>query len=160
MVEQEGARLFARLGVQPRYEIFPKSEAEFFWKVVDARLTFVKGPGGKITEAVHHQGGATIRAPRLEPLQVANVDPASYDALVGKYMITGTELVATVTREGKRLFGEMPGQPKLELLPKSETEFGLREVNAQLTFVKDASGKITRAKLLQAGQTTEGTKVD
>jgi hypothetical protein len=54
----------------------------------------------------------------------------------------------------------MPGQPRIELLPKSETEFGVREVNAQLSFVKDAAGKVTAAKLLQAGQTTEAPKVN
>ena len=68
--------------------------------------------------------------------------------------------VATVTKEDNRLFGQMPGQTKLELLPASETQFGLREVNAQITFVKDANGKITKAKLLQAGQTTEPTKLN
>ena len=160
MVEREGTHLFAQLGTQPRFEIFPKSETEFFWKVVDAQVNFVKGPDGKIVEAVHRQGGGTIHAPRLENLKVVEVDPSRYDALVGKYKVAQSELVATVTREGKHLFGQMPGQPKLELLPKSETEFGLRELNAQVTFVKDASGKVTRAKLLQAGQTTEASKVD
>lgn len=40
----------------------------------------------------------------------------------------------------------LPDQFKVELLPKAETEFGLREVNAQVAFIKDASGKVTRAK--------------
>ena len=160
IVEREGAHLFAQLGMQPRFEIFPKSETEFFWKVVDAQVNFVKGSDGKIVEAVHHQNGGIIHAPRLEKLQVVEVDPSAYDALVGKYKIDDSDTVGTVTREGKHLFGQMPGQPKLELLPKSETEFGLREVNAQLMFIKDASGKVTRAKVVQAGQTTEAGKVE
>ena len=160
MVEREGAHLFAQLGMQPRFEIFPKSETEFFWKVADAQVNFVKGPDGKIVEAVHHQNGGVIHAPRLEPLKVVEVDPSAYEALIGKYKIDQSDLVATVTRDGKRLFGQMPDQPRLELLPSSETEFGLREVNAQVTFIKDANGKVTRAKLVQAGQTTEASKVD
>ena len=160
VVEREGTHLFAQLGMQPRFEIFPKSETDFFWKVADAQVNFVKGSDGKILEAVHHQNGGIIHAPRLEPLKVVEVDPSGYDALIGKYKIGQSELVATVTREGRHLFGQMPDQPKLEMLPKSETEFVLREVNAQVTFVKDASGKVTRAKVVQAGQTTEATKVE
>jgi hypothetical protein len=33
-------------------------------------------------------------------------------------------------------------------------------LTAQVSFVKDASGKITGAKILQAGQTTEASKID
>jgi CubicO group peptidase (beta-lactamase class C family) len=160
IVQREGSRLFAQLGLQPRHEIFPKSENEFFWKVVDAQVAFVKGTDGRIVEAVHRQSGATIHAPRLADLKVAEVDPTAYEALVGKYKIDNTELIATVTQEDKRLFGQMPGQPRLELLPLSEREFGLREVNARLTFIKDDSGKVIKAKVLQAGQTTEGRKIE
>jgi hypothetical protein len=80
MVEREGSRLFAQLGLQQRCEIFPKSETEFFWKVVDAQVRFVKDGEGKIREAVHRQNGATIHAPRLEELRIAEVDPSAYDA--------------------------------------------------------------------------------
>ena len=51
---------------QPKFEIFPKSPAEFFWKVVDAQVTFVKDDKGKVTKAIHHQGGQTLEAPKLE----------------------------------------------------------------------------------------------
>jgi hypothetical protein len=160
-VEREGERLFAQLGGQQRFEIFPKSETSYFWKVADAQVDFVKGPDGKIVEAVHHQGGGTIHAPRLEPLKVVTVDPALYDALVGSYKVDKSDTVGTITREGNRLFGQVQGdgQPKLELLPKSETEFGVREVNAQVIFIKDASGKVTKVRVVQPGETIEANKV-
>jgi CubicO group peptidase (beta-lactamase class C family) len=41
-VTKEGQHLYAQLTGQPRFEIFPKSGTEFFWKVVDAQVTFVK----------------------------------------------------------------------------------------------------------------------
>jgi len=41
-VTREGSRLFVQATGQPRLEIFAQSESEFFLKVVDARITFLK----------------------------------------------------------------------------------------------------------------------
>ena len=65
-ITREGDRLFAQLTGQPRFEIFPKTEAAFFWKVVRAEVTFVRDPAGKVVRAVHSQGGTTFEAPRME----------------------------------------------------------------------------------------------
>jgi CubicO group peptidase (beta-lactamase class C family) len=159
-VSREGEHLFAQLTFQPRFEIFPKSETEFFWKVADAQVQFVKGEDGKIVEAVHHQNGAVIHARRLGELKIAEVDPSVYDALVGSYKSERSDLVGTITREGNRLFGQVAGQPKLELLPVAETEFTLREVNAQVIFLKDASGKVTKVRIVQDGETNEASKIN
>jgi CubicO group peptidase (beta-lactamase class C family) len=47
---------------QPKFELFAESEKEFFLKVVDAQITFVKDGAGKVTELVLHQGGAHQKA--------------------------------------------------------------------------------------------------
>jgi CubicO group peptidase (beta-lactamase class C family) len=64
-VSREGRHLFAQLTGQRRLEIFPRSESEFFWKAVEAQVTFVRDGSGRVVKAVHHQGGRTIEAPRL-----------------------------------------------------------------------------------------------
>ncbi len=82
--------------------------------------------------------------------QVAQVDPACYDALVGKYRLApGVEL--TITRDDKRLRGQLTGQPKFELFPESEAEFFLKVIYAQLSFEKDDAGKVTHLILHQSG---------
>ena len=43
-------------------------------------------------------------------------------------------------------------QPKFEILPLSEKEFTIRELNAKLLFVKEADGKISKLVLDMAGQ--------
>ena len=63
---RDGDRVYAQLTDQPKFEIYPKCATEFFWKVVDAQVTFVKDARGKVTKAVHHQNGATIEAPKIE----------------------------------------------------------------------------------------------
>jgi len=49
---------------QQQFEIFPSSETEFFLKVVDARITFVRGPDGAVDQLVLHQGGRDMPAKR------------------------------------------------------------------------------------------------
>jgi len=51
------------------------------------------------------------------------------------------------------------GQPKFELFPSSETEFFLKIVEAQVTFVKDAQGKVTQLILNQNGRKMLARKI-
>jgi hypothetical protein len=159
-VTREGDRLFGQLPGQPRHEIFPKSETEFFWKVVEAEVQFVKNARGEVVKAVHKQGGQTLHAPRLPDEAVVKLDAALLDDYVGKYDCGGGRAILTVSREGERLFAQMTGQPKFEIHPRSTNEFFWKVVAAQVTFVRDASGKVAKAVLKQADQTIEAPKVE
>ena len=55
----------------------------------------------------------------------------------------------TVSRNGTHLFGQLTGQGVLELTPNSKTEFVVKQVNAQITFVADAQGHATALTLHQ-----------
>lgn len=65
-ITREGSGIFGQLTGQPKFEIFPKGEAEFFWKAVRAEVTFVRDAGRKVVKAVHRQGAATLDAPRVD----------------------------------------------------------------------------------------------
>ena len=86
------------------------------------------------------------------------VDPTVYDTLVGKYDC-GHGTMLTVTREGNQLFAQLTGQQKFEIFPESETEYFLKVVDAQVTFVKDAVGKTTKAIIHQGGRTIDAPKI-
>ncbi|HGE70646.1 TPA: DUF3471 domain-containing protein, partial [Candidatus Poribacteria bacterium] len=73
------------------------------------------------------------------------------------YDLNGTP--AMITKEDDRLYLQVTGQPKVELFPRSETEFFLKVVVADIKFVKDDSGKVTKAILNQSGMTIEMKKV-
>ena len=60
----EGTQIFAQLTGQPKLEIFPESERDFFYKVVDAQITFESDGKGPAAALVLHQGGQNPRAPR------------------------------------------------------------------------------------------------
>jgi CubicO group peptidase (beta-lactamase class C family) len=159
-VTREADKVFAQLSGQPRFEIFPKSETNFFWKVVEAEVTFVKNEKGQVTKAIHKQGGQTINATKLEDVKEAKVDPKTYDVLVGRYDYGGGKAVMTVTREGDRLFAQLTGQPKFEIFPKSETEFFWKVVNANVTFVKDKNGNVIKAIHEQGGQKLDAPRME
>ena len=91
-------------------------------------------------------------------LRMAKVDPAVSDSLPGKYDY-GNGAVLTVTRKGNHLFAQLTGQPKCEIFPKSETEYFWKVVDAQVSFVKDATGKVTKAIHHQNGQTIDAPKI-
>ena len=90
---------------------------------------------------------------------LATVDPAIYGAYIGKYAFAPA-FVLTVTREGNRLMTQLTGQQKIEIFPESETQFFLRDVEAQITFIKDATGKVVELVLHQNGRDQRAQKVE
>jgi CubicO group peptidase (beta-lactamase class C family) len=65
-ITQEGDHLFAQASGQPKAEIFAESDSEFFPKVSDAQITFVRDGQGRVTELILHQGGQDTHAKRIE----------------------------------------------------------------------------------------------
>jgi CubicO group peptidase (beta-lactamase class C family) len=65
-VTSEEGRLFVQATGQPKFEIYPESETEFFLKVTDAQITFVVEDDGAVTGLILHQGGHDLPAPKLE----------------------------------------------------------------------------------------------
>jgi serine-type D-Ala-D-Ala carboxypeptidase/endopeptidase len=61
----EGNQIFAQLTGQPKFEIFPEREKDFFYKVVDAQITFESDGKGPATALILHQSGQNPRAPRI-----------------------------------------------------------------------------------------------
>ncbi|WP_186306982.1 DUF3471 domain-containing protein [Mesorhizobium amorphae] len=65
-VTRAGDRLMVQATGQPEIEVFPESEHEFFYKVVDAQISFEIGDDGKAKRLTLHQNGADMPAERIE----------------------------------------------------------------------------------------------
>jgi hypothetical protein len=65
-ITREGDQLFAQATGQPKAQIFPESEREFFYKVVDAQITFDTDSAGRATSLTLHQNGANMPAKRIQ----------------------------------------------------------------------------------------------
>ena len=57
IVTRSDQQLWAQATGQNNYEIFPKSELEYYYKVVDAQIRFIPGPDGSIQSLSIHQNG-------------------------------------------------------------------------------------------------------
>lgn len=92
--------------------------------------------------------------------RAVQVDSRIYDSYAGQYALTlAPTVVVTITNEGGKLTATVPGQPKIELTPSSETEFFVSGVNAQLKFTKDDNGQVTGLALNQNGRELQAKKI-
>ena len=65
-VTREGSNLYGQATGQARFQLLPEAPLKFFLRVVDAQVTFVAGPDGKVNSMVLHQGGANIPGKRVQ----------------------------------------------------------------------------------------------
>jgi len=66
-ITREQAKLMAQLTGQPAFEVFASGERDFFFKVVNAQLTFEVDGQGRASAVVLNQFGRSSRAPRIVP---------------------------------------------------------------------------------------------
>jgi D-alanyl-D-alanine-carboxypeptidase/D-alanyl-D-alanine-endopeptidase len=94
--------------------------------------------------------------PRVDRVAVA-VSDAVLERYVGEYELTPT-IKMTITRTGNELYAQLTGQGPIRLWPENETDFFVKEVDAQMKFARDAAGVTTSLTLFQNGQTLMARK--
>jgi CubicO group peptidase (beta-lactamase class C family) len=147
----EGGNLFAQLTRQPKFPIFPSAPGEYFWKVVDAKIKFVKNANGEVEYADFEQSGNKRKVAKLPEEKIVAIDKTFYKIYSGRYDM-GNSFIITVSTENEKLFAQATNQPKFEIFPLSEKEFMLKEVNAKLIFITEPGGKPSKMILDQGGQ--------
>ena len=65
-VTEKDAGLFVQATGQENFPVYATAKDEFFYKVVDARISFERDGAGKVTGLVLHQGGQNMPAKRRE----------------------------------------------------------------------------------------------
>jgi CubicO group peptidase (beta-lactamase class C family) len=101
------------------------------------------------------------RWPGLGPVErtLGTADPALFKLFAGRYEI-GTRSPAVILRiesEGDRLFA-IAGDLRSELLPESADTFFSVDTDMRIQFVRDASGRVTEARIWQGGVERRGTR--
>jgi hypothetical protein len=157
---RDGNQFFTQATGQPKFQIFPESQKDFFLKAVDAQVTFETDSSGRATSVTLHQNGHNVPAKRIEgeaapaaapkEHKEITVDPKLFDGYVGQYQL-GPNFILTITREGNQLFAQATGQPKAQIFPEGERDFFYKVVDAQITFETDAAGHATSLTLHQNG---------
>jgi beta-lactamase regulating signal transducer with metallopeptidase domain len=169
-VTRAGQRFLVRFTGYPDGEIYPESRTDFFYKTVDAQITFVAEPQAPATALVVHQKGIILTAPRIDAAAAAQInsaqqhtqvafEPKDLDRLAGTYKMNENAVI-TVTRDGQRLLAQLTGQIPAEIYPESSTQFFYKVVDAQISFVGDAHAPATALVLHQNGADTTAPRID
>jgi hypothetical protein len=87
-----------------------------------------------------------------------SMDPKQFDALVGAYQLAPNAVI-TVSRTGDHFFAQLTGQNPFEIFPEASREFFLKDVDAQLTFITDNSGRATEVVLHQNGNDRHAKRI-
>lgn len=157
---------------QQAFPVFARARDEFFFRVVDAQLSFQRDAAGKVASVVLHQGGrdmpgkkaaamstdkpaATAEKPApqeitLEPA-VLNDYPGRYEAAAG--------FIVQITRSANGLQAQLTGQAAYPIFASARDEFFWKVVHAQASFQRDAAGKITGLVLHQGGHDIAAKKL-
>jgi hypothetical protein len=91
--------------------------------------------------------------PRLQ----TKLDAKVYDNYAGDYTIGG--VIFKVIREGDKLMFSVPGQPKVEAIPSTETKFFFTVVDGEVNFIKDEKGETTEMVVEFSGRKMRVKKV-
>ena len=65
-ITREGDSLFAQATGQQKAQLFPESHRDFFFKIVDAQITFETDGNGRASSLTLHQNGANIAAKKID----------------------------------------------------------------------------------------------
>jgi hypothetical protein len=90
--------------------------------------------------------------------KAVTLDPKILSAYPGEYELK-PGFTITVTVENDQLFIQATGQPRIQAYPSAETEFFLKDVEAQITFVKNEEGRIAQLILHQGGADVPARKI-
>jgi len=162
-VTLENGKLYTQRTGGARLEARASSDTDFFYDNSLTHLRFERDASRRTVAMLMYQDGADEpeRAVRVADAAAApaevSVDPNIYDAYVGQYELA-PNFILTVTREGDRLMTQATGQQKIEIFPISETEFFPKVVDARITFVRGADGKVTQLVLHQGGRDMTATR--
>jgi D-alanyl-D-alanine-carboxypeptidase/D-alanyl-D-alanine-endopeptidase len=84
-------------------------------------------------------------------LSGTNATAANLKDCVGNFSLAPTFVMAVTTDQGS-LFVQATGQPRLQLVPASADHFTVQGVEAEVSFERDAAGKVVALILRQSGR--------
>jgi hypothetical protein len=156
-------QLFSQLGRGPRSSIRAFQKDQFFFDA-DAMSTiaFTRNKTGGIEKLttenirgneVWNKSGKPL--PNEDGIKLAD---RVLETILGMYEVS-PDFAFSITKEQSRLYLLATGQEKVELFAETPSLFFLKVNDAQLQFVKDATGKVTKAILKQGGRETDAKKI-
>jgi hypothetical protein len=162
LITLEGDQLMSQPPGQGKVPLFAETEIDFFVKISEGQLKFLKDTADNVTHAVLYQSGTEIKAKRTSDKVFQRVAiPVNVEILkkyVGSYQLQqGFNL--EISLEGEQLVSQPTGQSKSPLFAESQSKFFLTAVDAQIEFEQDGSGLVTNLILHQGPNHIKAAKM-
>jgi D-alanyl-D-alanine-carboxypeptidase/D-alanyl-D-alanine-endopeptidase len=116
---------------------------------------------GSLMDQVGDRVEHILAGEAVQPLPVhrqITLDSKTLDEYVGAYEVVPNVRI-TVTRQGDRLFGQLPGQKPLGVYPEAKDKFFVRVADATVDFERNDQGQVAVIVLHQMGRDTKAKKV-
>jgi bla regulator protein BlaR1 len=144
-VTREGDKLFAQLSGQPKAEIFAKSEREFFYKVVNAQISFDGDTHGNATQLVLHQNGANITALRIDAAAAHQIAATLAARIQSQTPLPGSEAAAR-----RLIAGVAAGNPNYDEMSPALAEAVRKQLPSLQPWLADL-GPIVSVQFIGVG---------
>ena len=109
---------------------------------------------------VSHDTVAWKRYEQNRPRTEVAIDKAVYDDYAGAYRFADRGGYYFVVSRDGHLFTRVIGQLDIEIFPESETQFFMKALPVQVSFVRDADGAVNSLVHHQGGAEFEAERVD
>jgi len=165
-VFRSGDQLNAKATGQGAFPIFSSALDAFFARVAGIRIDFQRGKDGKVSSLVLHQNGHDSPAKKLDAAAIEkasghnaiHLDATTLQSYVGRYQLA-PGMVGKITLENGQLKAQLTGQPAFPVYSSARDEFYYTVVDAQLSFQRDARGKVDAVVLHQNGKDNRARRV-
>ena len=133
---RDGANFYAQATGQQRAQIYPSSENEFFYKVVDARITFHRESDGTTNRITLHQNGDR-GASRVQEFVPSSADMQQY---IGRFYSDELDVTIETVVKGTALEVRAKGVPPATLQASRRDVFN--NGTTVIDFRRNAQGQI------------------
>ena len=173
-VTRDGDQLYVQGTDRKRFPVFPYSDHEFFYTVAAAQLTFLPTADGAATALILHQDGRDRRAERVsadvaqqlqqrldderQPHMPTPIAAHMLDDYAGRY--ADSAITMTIRRERDHLSAQVAGYGEYAIFAYTEHDFFATTLPAQISFVKDATGKVKGLVRHEHGENQTLTRAD
>jgi uncharacterized protein YneR len=162
-VIKEGTQMFAEKTNGLKHEIKAYEKDKYFYNDYFSTLTLKRhSDNSNITiETNERFGGFDTWMKSAKPFHAKTEIKVPDDLLTryaGEYQLN-PNLILAITKEGSKLFGETPGQPKVELFAETEKKFFLKVMDIQLEFLTGDNEQISKLIVYQGDKKTEAKKI-
>ena len=173
-VTRVGDQLYVQGTGRKVFPVFPYNDHEFFYTAAAAQLTFLAAADGAAPALILHQDGRDRRAERVsadvvqqlqqrlddesQPHRPTPIAAHMLDDYAGRYADPAITMV--IRRERDHLSAQVTGYSEYSIFAYTEHDFFATTLPAQVSFVKDAQGRVTGLIRHEHGEDHTLTRVD